>query len=431
MMHAARYFSRNFGLLAMGIASFLSMVGSTQASAQVGDLAKLKVYRNYYSINWASPEAHQIEVWYKKADGSGDVQWDWNNVAIQADQDLSKLTKDDFINISVFIAGWPQPPENPSPIPAELEPKRAELEAAIKRIHSDVELSDFLLVYNGYRAKIDINEYVPFFKTDDGKTWIGKEAAREYFVDFKEMKMERVSMQDSGFGLLFFGETEEQVNKLKWLDFELPQSIVGSTVLSLDFEFERPYSNQLHVDANAALVKRVLDSAVSLQAGTPVHTSLDEILAKQGDALLPVGLKQNFELEIRGFGRVGENSSVEQMQIESNFAIPLTSQNFAMSKLHAESGFEVAVSGNMLSETPYVQVVIRSPDGKMRKRKALLNLEEMKLVRSGEEVIAYAIPLKWSSQTQISFPGSGEFSKFDFYLDNEMLPMNLTGNLGQ
>jgi hypothetical protein len=427
MMNAFRQFCQVSGKWTQGLAVVLAGFAAAQSDAQVGDLAKLKIYRNYYSIHLESPEAHQIEVWYKSPDQFGFMQWDWNNVAIQADQDLSKLTKEDFVSINVAIAGWPKPPQDPTPIPAELEPKRAELEAAFRRIFPDLQMSDFMLVYNGYRAKIDINEYVPVTKTEDG-IWIGPDSSREYFVDLKNMSMERIGSSGSGYGLLFYGlETEEQVNQLKWLDFELPSSIVGSSILALDYDFERPNASQLHLDTHAALMDRVLKSAVSLQAGTPVDTRLDEILAKQGETLLPVGFKQYFEFSISGYGRVGENATTEQMDIETSFVVSLEDKNFAQTKLHEASGFEISISGNLLGETPTMQVVIKDASGNLKKLSATINTEEMRLVRSGDEVMAFVVPLAWESEGETSLPGSGEFTSFDFYLRSEMVPSRLTG----
>jgi hypothetical protein len=408
-------------------AAFSSAFNMAQAAPQASDLTKLKIYRNYYTINFASPAAHQIEVWFQTPDQFGFQQWEWDNIGIQKDQDLSTLTKDDFININVAIAGWPKLPENYQPIPAELESKRTEIETAIKRIHSDKVVSNIHLIYNGYRAKLDVNEHIPVVMGEDG-TWAGQDSAREYFIDFNAGTMERIGSSGSGFGILFYGiETAEQISALKWFDFEVPAQIMGSSILSLDYDFERPYANQIHLDSFARLQSAMMQAAVQLQAGSAVNSSLESILAKQGDTVLPENFQQYFEFQLSGYGRTGQQSTAEQMDIEINFVVPFKDAEFSLNQKHEESGFEFVLSGNLLGPTPSIRLVISDKHGNEIVQKAAINASEMEVVVSGRDVMAMMVPLLWENTGEVSFPGYGEYSGFDFYTNNYLAPARLTG----
>lgn len=51
----------------------------------------------------------------------------------------------------------------------------------------------------------------------------------------------------------------------------------------------------------------------------------------------------------------------------------------------------------------------------------------MNIVRSNNSVMASTVNLKWEGEEDISLPGVGIYSSFDFYVDGEILPFVLTG----
>ncbi len=410
---------------------FLSLISSLSVYGGPvhPDISKLRIYRTYYHMKLESPTAEQFEVWYQFKGDKNFLEWRVFQLALQKVGESQHISKSKYLPTNRFYAGYPSPPRDFTPVPADLKEFENGIIASVIENHSDLSIQQVQVHYLGKYARIYAHELIPISQDSDFSKRFIIRGNWFYFADLITGKIKvpgngYTSISSLGFASEDLGESP------KWVDVELPLSIEGSSLLFLDGLLpddlnEKPLP-KLYSECKDKVLSKILSMARELEANPQTSFPLENILSRQSSSLLPENLQQHIRFRIPFYGRAADFNN--QLSGQMTFLIPTQIGAFHLEKTDKSSQLRFIIDGSMTEEKMTLRLTVSDVQGhSVEKVFVSEGAKNYGLVRDGQTTIINGVIYLKSENSRISLPGHGDYTSFDVYPDEAIYPTLLTG----
>ncbi|MEZ4294352.1 MAG: hypothetical protein R3B70_05210 [Polyangiaceae bacterium] len=378
------------------------------------DFHRLLAYRNYYAISAVTEYEHHFGVWFSCIEQS---------VQFYAVSPSGKVR-----SVRGYWGGLATSPEKLDPIPPEQRDNELAVLAAHRRAYDGD--SSVRVGYLGSYREIHVQERVPEGPPGDPYSTMmaHSEAVLRANGDLTAV---------SGFSLATSGDT-----RLCWRDLHVRECTEQEW---FDFTPEKKGLAQLHAflqerpDISAAERARFQDTVLAAARrhaeGKP-GVPLDDILAHQGDSLLPPGLVQPIRMQLALYARPSaQATSVKQEEIVLQLDVPARDALTGVARAEARgevAGIPFKAEVELAAVTPQdlpASGAVEAPlearfvltDGRGNKRTGTVPFTAGVLV-DGESLVLRSIAVSPSltdgaphAPLHHTFAGSGPFQQIDVY----------------
>ena len=396
------------------------------------ELNALKIYRTYYYLEIETLEMHQFEAWFHtKEDG-------WDNILIAANENsqVSEFSKDDYIVDHTIRAGWPSPNPKYTPVPSNLEKISEGIVQSYKNNFPDKKFDKFEIHYLGYFSRVALHEVIPS-GTRTINSWRTQKAERvakisrlNFAVKSKTNTIEDLeSGSMSGSGTLSLDFVNQKAKIGQWLDFKLPVSMEGTSLISLNLnkEIDENISAknlstiQTLKDLKSKLLLMVKKSTKSwqniYQSNKKIKSPLAKIFKASEKTLFPTKSQQYFTFKIDVYGRSSDRGN--QLNHEVKFLFPVNNDSFEIEKSIPNTNVSIKIKGNLANGDFQITTSNGLGDQKESNKKLDLKYYQIILNKCGFGFIDGYLEFDRSSQDEVredlSLPGSGIYRSFDIY----------------
>ena len=406
--------------------SFVFLIGlfflfsSNKAQTECQDLANLKLYRTYYHLQLQSKTAHQLEVWFQFREEGGDLMWRQFQLAVQKGHDTSKITTKDYLHVQNLVTGRETPPTKYKALPSEIRNLEEGIKEAVLRNHNQLEITDIQIHYLVHAARLNIHELVPISTDDVPYHRLAFKGHRFVFVDFSTGKFYRQmdSVAVGAFDLKPFGPPIEKPN---WVNFLLPKNIEGSSLIAVTLDTNPGEAFKL---AEQNLMREILEHARKLERGEIVNSPLESLLQRQGETLLPEGIKQNIELAVEVYGRTADiNNQLEHSVV---FTIPVRERPFKLVTKDSQTGIIFTITADLSLEKPEISIKAETSDGTSEKMVLVSRYDNPVLIKDGPRITVNGPPFFEGPINSMTLPGNRMYTQFDIFPQGNLLPSYLT-----
>jgi hypothetical protein len=253
----------------------------TQSTAPPVDLSGLKLYRNTFLVDRVGPYEHHFSLWYDH------IEPNFARVRARIDPATGRA----HVAIDNEAFGDVFPPKAPRPTPPQVADLARALDREVRRRCPDGR--KWVVQYEGQYREVDLME-MTLLKAGSAPE-IGWHGYALFPAD-EALTHQVAGPIDymSGLALL------DAAGSAQWVDFVPPAESMGTT-LFVD-RLARSKEPPSPPSADAVLVQRALDAARRMASKQP-SLRLSDILAAQGETLLPPGMDQRLLLDISFYAR--------------------------------------------------------------------------------------------------------------------------------
>jgi hypothetical protein len=391
------------------------------ASAEINPIySRLKTLRTYYSVGSVDKLAHRFSIWYSNIEPS------LAQVAGNTVEDMQALTEKD-LHISWGAFGIP--PSEIQPVPPAL---KAVADAAVARLKElQPNASEIQIGYYGKFRQVHINEMTPI---DRAGGPADKRIARKVELSAKLSEEGTITglygFSSGGYGLMAWDwENVHPFAKLpQYVNYALPANLEGTSPLyAHHFHHKGDYE-----EAYEKVIAEVLKTVAAIDAGT-YKNPIEELLAAQGESLLPAGFDAHLKYEVRTYARAANFPDQKSEEVVLRFSL----KKALAAPVHfvetSPMGIKYDLTIDLTKKLVSLTVTNSANQSASRTYPVVLDNHYGGVVTEGDAtaLLGGTISVKLPHDLHdLHVPGTGGFSEFDVYPESAMWESFIHGEEG-